>query len=207
MTTRPPFFMFGGAFMTASTLSPDTVDTFLALWTGSIRTRGPFNLSSSRRPMNWRSPAVKLEMVLDGRLKDWRMLSIFMDGDDVEEDSSTDVDRDLNLALFRTALVSDWLSTLSLSPSLESSNKERSDKTWLLNLLPRALILTPESLGEILTRFIFRFLKPVSLCWNSLERWVVVDDDELVVIFWFLTRFLSAVLLFLNFLPSSVFYG
>ena len=92
------------------------------------------------------------------------MLSIFMDGDDVEEDSSTDVDRDLNLALFRTALVSDWLSTLSLSPSLESSNKERSDNTWLLNLLPRALILAPESLGDILTRFIFRFLKPVSLC-------------------------------------------
>lgn len=93
------------------------------------------------------------------------MLSIFMDGVDVDDDSSTDVDRDLNLALFRTALVSDWLRTLSLSPSLESSNKERSDNTWLLNLLlPRALLLTPESLGEILTRFIFRFLNPVSLC-------------------------------------------
>lgn len=93
------------------------------------------------------------------------MLLMFMDGDEGEDDSSTDVDRDLNLALFRTALVSDWLRTLSLSPSLESSNSDRSDRTWLLNLLPRALLLLliPESLGEILTRFIFRFLNPVSL--------------------------------------------
>ena len=97
----------------------------------------------------------------------------------------------LNLALLSTARVSAWSSTesrSSLSASLESNNRDLSCNSWLLNLLPpRAFVLCP-SLGEILTLFIFLFLNPVSLVWNSLEwccsSWLlVVDKEDVLVVF------------------------
>ena len=154
--------MLGGALITASTLSP-LEDTFLALWsTRPPSALGPPVLSSPRAKWRPGVRAVRLEIVLDGRLNDCLMLSMLMLGPLDEEARSEDPEDvlDLNLVLLRMSRFSGLSSSLSVSSG--SKSKDRSCKSWLLNLeLPRALVLDPWSLGKILTLFIFLFRRPV----------------------------------------------
>ena len=162
--------MLGGAAITSSTLLdwPGRTRGFRALWLSCS--------ASSLLPRYWRSRAVRAEIVRDGLLKDFRGSSIFIDlavglVDDV---------LDLNLALLRTARVcalSSAASWSSLLPSLECNNNDLSCNCWLFPTLPRDL---KRSLGEILTLFIFLFLKPVSSAggpWKLIFAGGLLVDD------------------------------
>ena len=152
--------MLGGAFITASTRSP-LAATFLARCsTRPTSARGPPARSSLRDDED-DEIEVRFEIVLDGRRNDCLMLSMLMLGpldDEARSEDPEDV-LDLNLVLLRMSRFS--VLSSSLSASSGSKSKDRSCKSWLLNLeLPRALVLNP-SLGKILTLFIFLFRRPV----------------------------------------------
>ena len=123
--------MLGGAFITASTLSP-LLDTFLALWsTRPASTLGPPALSSPRD--EWRPGdeiEVRLEIVLEGRLNDCLMLSMLILGPLDEEDRSDDDPEDaldLNLVLLRMSRLSSLSSSLRVSSG--SNDNDRSGKS------------------------------------------------------------------------------
>ena len=157
--------MFGGAFITSSTLFclAVRVTSLLALWL-STRSLSP------PRPKYCRSSAVRFEIVLVF-LSDCLTSSMFTVG--LVEDVL-----DLNLALLRTARVcalSSALSSSSLLETVESNNNDLSSNCWLFLELPRDL---NRSLGEILTLFIFLFLKPVS---SSAGPWKLILGGGLLV--------------------------
>lgn len=118
--------MLGGAFITASTLSP-LVATFLALCrTLPTSARGPPTFSS---PRDNEEIEVKFEIVLEGRRNDCLMLSMLMLGpldDEARSEDPEDV-LDLNLVLLRMSRFSDLSSSLSASSG--SNSKDRSCKS------------------------------------------------------------------------------
>ena len=120
--------MLGGAFITASTLSP-LAATFLALCsTRPTSARGPPALSSLRDDEG-DEIEVRFEIVLDGRRNDCLMLSMLMLGpldDEARSEDPEDV-LDLNLVLLRMSRFS--ILSSSLSASSGSKSKDRSCKS------------------------------------------------------------------------------